>query len=124
MSPLKPNQTARSRIEALQRENAAMKRTLHAIRSEPFGAQEALDSLDDELGDGATDPITMAGLKAGQFSPEELADRLPEVEAVLSGRPVTGSPVSRADVLAMTAEQVADFGAERAMAIVNGEADR
>jgi hypothetical protein len=122
--PLKPNQTARARIEALERENSAMKRALHSIRAEPFGAQEVLDSLDDEIGESATTPITMAGLKAGQFSAEQLADRLPEVEAVLSGRPVAGQPATADDIRAMTAEQVADFGPEKALAIVNGEADR
>jgi hypothetical protein len=122
--PVKRNPTARSRIEALERENAAMKRTLHAIRSEPFGAEEALDALDDELGEAATTPISMAALRSGQFTVEELSGRIDELQAVMSGKPVTGAPVTRADVLAMSAEEIANFGAERAMEIANGEADR
>jgi hypothetical protein len=122
--PLQRNHTAKAQIDALKRENAALKQYAHKNRGASFGSPEALDELDAELGPGATTPITMEGLRDGQFSPEQLADRIDELQAVMSGRPVAGGPVSRADVLAMTAEEVADFGAERALDILNGKGNR
>jgi hypothetical protein len=118
MTPLGNNRDAK----AVREENAILWQAIHEISGAPFGAQDVIGRLEERLG-VSIDPITMEGLKAGQFTADELADRLPEVEAVLSGRPVAGAPVSRADVLAMTADEIADFGAERALAIVNGEAN-
>jgi hypothetical protein len=119
MTPLGDNRGAK----AVREENAILKQALHAIRADPEGAEEVLDGLDDRLG-VSTEPITLAGLKSGQFDAESLVGRMDEVEAVLTGRPVAGQPATADDVRRMTAEQVADFGAERALAILNGEAER
>lgn len=118
--PVGKNPNARSRIEKLERENKAMRQALHAIRRDPEAVLDVLDDVDDRFGT-SLDPITVDGLREGRFTAEEIADRLPEVEVALGGRPVTGEPTTAADVRAMTAEQIADFGSDRALAILNAE---
>jgi hypothetical protein len=109
------NESLRARLERVERENAAMKQTLHRIRREPFGAEEALDALDDELGESTTTPITLAGIERGDFSDDELVARMDEVKAVMSGNPIAGTePLTMEDIAAhrYSDEELADRGDE------------
>lgn len=72
------------------------------------------------------EPLSLDRIREGAYSSSELADRMEEVNRLLDPKHVdTSGDVTAEQIRSMSAEQIAaTIGAERAMEIVNAEAQR
>jgi hypothetical protein len=74
---------------------------------------------------GVPERLTLQGIREGKWTDSELAARGPEVRQLLDPNHVDLSgDVDAATIRTWSAEQIAEFGAEKALAVINAEANR
>ena len=73
---------------------------------------------------GSPEALSLDDIRAGKYSPESLSHRMDEVNRLLDPSHKADSDITAADIRSMSAEQVAEFGADRALAIINAEGQR
>jgi hypothetical protein len=114
-------------LDRLRARNNRLEKAIGDIGRNPDRAHGIVADLEEDLG-GSVTPLTLENLRSGAFSAEDVANRMDEVQALLSGDSITGSSADRSGEIDADdirnnwdADAVAEFGAEEALEIINRE---
>jgi hypothetical protein len=113
-----------AKIRAEREELQRLRDLRERLESETSDSEtrQVLNEWAEEL--GLPERLTLADIKAGRYSDEALAARGEEVRRLLDPNHVeSGADVTADDIRSWSPQRIADFGTEKALAIVNADAE-